>query len=85
MQDDVSGKYRRIAEEMRATPYKEQLMEENQRLRNQLLGGRVFPRQKEITKSQFAWMQQALNSGEFNGSVCGNGWTNDYRDIFYHN
>ena len=81
MQDDVCDKYKKIAEEMRV-PYKEQLMEENKMLRNQLLGNQIS-KHDEITKSQLAWMRQALNSGEFNGSVCGNSWTNDYRDMFY--
>lgn len=63
-------------------PYKEQLMKENQMLRDQLLSSHAS-RQQALEKNHMAWMHKALNSGEFNGSVCGNGWANDYKDLFY--
>ncbi len=65
-------------------PYKEQLKRENILLSQQLLSNRTpASKGQELDNAHMVWVQRALNSGEFNGSVCGNGWANEYKNLFY--
>ncbi len=64
-------------------PYKEQLMRENAALASQLTqSNHLTP--EDVEEIQLEWVHDALKrSGEFNGSVCGNGWANEFRNLFY--
>ena len=80
----MDEKYRDFAS-MRV-PYKEQLKKENEELRAHLLnhhGGTKTKHKSLEEETGFAWMHRVLNSGHFEGSVCGNGWCSDYRPMFY--
>ena len=75
-------RYRNFAE--MKVPYKEQLRKENEALRASILGGSADQAGGSKDDVHFAWMHQVLNSGRnFEGSVCGNSWSSDYRPMFF--
>ena len=63
-------------------PYKEQLVMENAALESQLRASRHLS-PGDVEEIQLEWVHDALKSGQFNGSVCGNGWANEFRNLFY--
>ncbi|WZN66694.1 hypothetical protein HKI87_16g82640 [Chloropicon roscoffensis] len=75
-------RYRNFAE--MKVPYKEQLRKENEALRASILGGSADQAGGSKDDVHFAWMHRVLNSGRnFEGSVCGNSWSSDYRPMFF--
>lgn len=65
-------------------PYKEQLRRENELMTSQLLRS-LTPKtkQKELDRVHLSWIHSALNQEEYAGSVCGNSWSKNYRDVFF--
>ena len=65
-------------------PYKEQLRRENELMTSQLLRS-LTPKtkQRELDRVQLSWIHSALNQEEYAGSVCGNSWSKNYRDVFF--
>ena len=60
------------------------LRAENEALRASILGGSADQAGGSKDDVHFAWMHRVLNSGRnFEGSVCGNSWSSDYRPMFF--
>ncbi|QDZ25000.1 hypothetical protein HOP50_15g75420 [Chloropicon primus] len=76
----MSEKYRNFAD--MKVPYKEQLRRENEELRSSLLASTLATdpaaKQKELDDIHLNWVNRVLNSGHFEGSVCGNSWWSSY-------